>query len=84
MNKTAFIKELEKATGCTSEECAVVNEIMESHFVLSSKKKNEVIIDIMNRLSFSEEKAAEAYEKAMQLIMGTAKDKLKHPFRSQD
>lgn len=84
MNKTEFIKELEKLTGCTSEECAVVNEIMESHFVLSSKKKNEIVEDIMNRLSFSDEKASDVYEKAMQLIKNTAKDKLKHPFRSQD
>ena len=84
MNKTEFIKELEKLTSCTSEECAVVNEIMESHFVFSSKKKNEIVTDIMNRLSFSEEKSSDVYEKAMQLIKDTAKDKLKHPFRSQD
>lgn len=84
MNKTEFIKELAKLTSCTSEECIVINEVMESHFVFSSKNKDEIVADIMNRLSFSSEKASDVYEKAMQLIKGTAKDKLKHPFRSQD
>lgn len=84
MNKTEFICELSKATTCTQEECAIINDVLESHFILSKKKKAEIIADLMNRLDCDENKADEIYNASMQIITGNVKDKLKHPFRSQD
>lgn len=84
MNKTEFINELSKATNCTQEECVIINDVLESHFFISKKNKDKIITDIMNRLSFDENKADEIYNASMQIISGNVKDKLKHPFRSQD
>lgn len=84
MNKTEFINELSKATNYTQEECVIINEVLESHFFISKKNKDKIIADLMNRLSFDENKADEVYNASMQIITGNVKDKLKHPFRSQD
>lgn len=84
MNKTEFINELSKKTGCTTEECVIINEVLESKFIISKKNKNKIVEGIMNRLSFDEAKADEIYNTSMQIITSNVKDKLKHPFRSQD
>lgn len=84
MNKTEFINELSKVTNCTQEECVIINEVLESHFFISKKNKDKIIADLISRLSFDENKADEIYNASMQIITCNVKDKLKHPFRSQD
>lgn len=84
MNKTEFINELSKVTNCTQEECVIINDVLESHFFISKKNKDKIITDLMSRLSFDENKADKIYNASMQIISGNIKDKLKHPFRSQD
>lgn len=84
MNKTEFIAELSALTNCTIEEATVVNEILEAHFILSKKAKAPVIADISARLGFDEARAEAIYEQSMAIIKSEKKDKMKHPFRSQD
>ena len=84
MNKTEFINELSKITDCTQEECVIINDVLENHFFISKKNKGKIIADLISRLSFDENKAEEIYNASMQIITGNVKDKLKHPFRSQD
>lgn len=84
MNKTEFINELSKITGCTQEECVIINEVLESQFFISKKNKDKIIADLISRLSFDENKADEIYNASMQIITNNVKDKLKHPFLSQD
>lgn len=84
MNKTEFINELSKETGCTIEECVIINDVLESCFIVSKKSKTKIVDGIMSRLSFDEAKADEIYNTSMHIIASNVKDKLKHPFRSKD
>lgn len=38
MNKEKFIKELENATGLDNEKCIIINNILESNFILGKKE----------------------------------------------
>ncbi len=84
MNKNEFIKELEKVTGLDNNKCTIINNILESHFIIGRKNKEKIISDITSQLSVSNEEAENIYESAMSIIGNGIKDKLKHPFKSQD
>lgn len=84
MNKNEFIKELEKVTGLDNNKCTIINNILESHFIIGRKNKEKIISDIKSQLSVSNEETEKIYESAMSIIGNGIKDKLKHPFKSQD
>lgn len=84
MNKEKFIRELENITGLDNNKCTVINSILESHFLLGKNNKEKIINDIMLQLQMTNETAEKIYESAMSIIGIVIKDKLKHPFKSQD
>lgn len=84
MNKESFIKELERVTGLSTEKCIIINSILEDHFIVGKKNKEKMICDIMETLDMNDAEAEKIYESAMSIIGTGIKDKLKHPFRSQD
>lgn len=77
------MKELEKVTGLDTNQCTILNSILESHFLLGKNNKEKIINDVMLQLQMTREEAEEIYEKAMSVIGTGIKDKLKHPFKSQ-
>lgn len=84
MNEEKLIKELEKVTGLDSDKCIIINNILENHFIIGKNNKEKIINDIMIQLQITFEKAETIYESAMSIIGTGIKDKLKHPFKSQD
>lgn len=84
MNKEKFIKELEKVTGLDNGKCTIINNILESHFIIGKKNKEKMISDFMEQLAVTSEEAEKIYESAMSILGSGIKDKLKHPFKSQD
>lgn len=84
MNKEKFIKELEKVTGLDNEKCVIVNNILENHFFIGKKNKEKMILDMEEQLKITREEAEKIYESAMSILASGIKDKLKHPFKSQD
>lgn len=84
MNKERVIKELESATGLSSDKCAIINSILEDHFIIGKNNKEKIINDIMSKLEVSNEEAENVYETAMSIIGNGIKEKLKHPFKSKD
>lgn len=84
MNKEEFIKELENVTGLDNNKCTIINSILENHFIIGKNNKEKIINDIMLQLQMTNENAEEIYESAMSIIGTGIKDKLKHPFKSQD
>lgn len=84
MNKENFIEELSKATGLDHRDCVIVNDILESHFIVGKKNKEKMIFDITDKLHLSKERAENIYDSAMSIIGTGVKDKLKHPFKSRD
>lgn len=84
MNKENFIEELSKATGLDHRDCVIVNDILESHFIVGKKNKEKMIFDIAEKLHLSKERAENIYDSAMSIIGTGVIDKLKHPFKSRD
>lgn len=84
MNKEKFIKELEIVTGLDNGKCIIINNILENHFIAGKKNKEKLVSDISEQLAVPLEEAEKIYESAMSIIGSGIKDKLKHPFGSQD
>lgn len=84
MDKTTFIKNLAESAHLTTEQSTLVNNILEGHFIVGKNNKEKIISKLREQLNIADEEAEKIYESAMSLIGGGIKDKLKHPFGSQD
>lgn len=84
MNKTIFIKELSKQTGYDEEKCTLINNIIENYFILGRKNKEKIIKDLQIKANLNEDDSENAYDISIKIITGEIKNKLKHPFKSQD
>ena len=84
MNKSDFIKELSNQTGYTQEKCTLINSIVEDTFIIGKKNKEKMIEKFESSLNLDGTEANKLYETVMNIIGSEVKNKLKHPFRSQD
>lgn len=84
MNKEKFIKELENVTGLDNGKCIIINNILESNFIIGKKNKEKIVSDVMEKLEMTREEAEKIYESAMSILGSGIKDKLKHPFGAQE
>ena len=84
MNKSEFIKELSKQTGYDEEKCIVINSIVEDTFKIGKKNKDKMIEKFEEQISLDENEANKLYETVISIIGSELKNKLKHPFKSQD
>lgn len=84
MNKKRFIEELEYVTGLDHGKCTMINDILESHFIIGKKNKEKIVSDIMEQLGMPSDEAEKIYQSAMSVLGSGMKDRLKHPFSSQD
>lgn len=84
MNKNGFIKELSKKTGYDEEKCILINDVIESYFIFGKRNKEKIIQDLQAKASLSEDDSENVYDIAIKIITGEIKNKLKHPFKSQD
>lgn len=84
MNKEKFIQELEKVTDLDNAKCIIINNILESNFIIGKKNKEKMILELEEQLNIQKEEAEKIYESAMSILASGIKDKLKHPFKSQE
>ena len=84
MNKSEFIKELSKQTGYDEEKCIVINSIVEDTFIIGKKNKDKMIEKFEEQISLDENEANKLYETVISIIGSELKNKLKHPFKSQN
>lgn len=80
MNKTDFINELQSRISYTQEQCIIINDVLEDHYVFRKKNKSKIIADLTDKLSISEEQAEYVYEQAMEIIHSEIKKAKRHPF----
>lgn len=80
MNKTDFINELQSRINYTQEQCIIVNDVLEAHYVFRKKNKAKITEDLKEKLSISEEQAEYVYEQAMEIIHSQIKKVKRHPF----
>lgn len=83
MNKKGFIEKLKDQTRLNDQECIIINDILESHFIIGKKNRIRIIGDLKEKLDINEVKANNIYNICMNIIGSSVKDKLKHHFRSE-
>lgn len=69
MNKKDFINKLKELTNYSEENCILINEIIESHFIIGRNNKIKIMNDFIEKLKIPEEKADELYNICMQIIL---------------
>ena len=84
MNKKGFIEQLVKETGLPEEKCIIINDCIEEYFIVGKNNKEKKINLLMEKLDIDYDKADEIYNIASKLITTNIKEKIKHPFKSQD
>lgn len=84
MNKMGFIKELSKQTGYDEQKCILINDIIENYFIFGRKNKDKIIKELQVRATLNEDDAENIYDICVKIIAKEIKNKLKHPFKSQD
>ena len=84
MNKSEFVNELSKQTGYSLEKCNEINSIIEDIFIIGKKNKEKMMERFKTELNFKDDEANKLYEIVMNILGTEIKNKLKHPFKSQD
>lgn len=84
MNKTYFLKQLQEKTNLSKKDTIVVSDILDDYFVFGKKNKEKIVNAIKEKLDLTDERSDEIYNIAMSIISSNIKEKLKHPFKSQD
>lgn len=84
MNKEKFIQTLKEKLNVDIAQAKIINNIIESDNIFGKKNKDKIIKDFMEQLNIENKKANEIYETSMNIITNAIKDKIRHPFKSQD
>ena len=84
MNKKDFIEKLMKQTGYDEEKCSIVNDILESHFLIGKNQKEKIITDFIEKLSIDRKESNELYNNCVSILSSGLKEKIRHPFKSKD
>ena len=79
MDKSGFIEKLQQETEYTQEQCILINDVLESHFIFRKKNKPKVVADLVEKLAVEESEADRVYELCMGIIKTEKKSALKHP-----
>lgn len=82
MNKIGFIKSLQEKTNLSSDKCILVNDVLENHFLIGKNNKDRIKEEIKKQLKIGEQEAEELYITSMDILKDSLKEKLKHPFGS--
>ena len=80
VNKTQFINELKKETQLSTEECFIINEVLENNFIIGKKNKNKIITSLIEKLNINYKESEKIYNISMKIISKKIKEKLRHPF----
>lgn len=83
MNKANFVEKLNKETGYDKEKCMIVNEVIESHFIIGKNNKAKILNDFKDKLNIDKEEAENVYNKCISILGNTFKTKIRHPFKSK-
>lgn len=84
MNKEKFIQTLKETLNIDGAKANIVNNVIESNNIFGKKNKDKIINDFVEQLNIDKEKAENIYETAIKIIKNAIKNKIKHPFKSQD
>ena len=83
MKKVKFINVLNEKTGYDLDKCEIVNDIMESHLIIGKKGQEKIINDFESSLGITNEEAIDLYNTCVSIIGLSAKNRIRHPFKSR-
>lgn len=72
-NKKFVIEKLIEMTHMSENECIIINEILENHFIIGRKNKEKMKNDFISKLNVNEKEADEIYNICMEIIMKSMK-----------
>lgn len=84
MNRREFVQELSKETELAEDKCDIVSKILEEDFFLSKDNRKKIKRKISESLNLPDSKSKIIYEESIHIIKEEIKNKLKHPFQSND
>lgn len=84
MNKKEFIKVLNENAGFKEEYCITIVNILENNIFIGKNNKEKILNRLEDELNIKKEDANIIYNTSMEIIKDGLKDKIKHPFKSQD
>lgn len=84
MNKKGFVERLQQELVFPEEKCREINDILENNFLIGKSNKDRITKELINRLELTKEEAERVYNKSIEIITNELKEKMKHPFKSQD
>ena len=80
MNDKEFKKVLKEKLNLDDGKIAIIDNVLNNHFILGKNNKIKIIDDLMSQLNIDEAKANEIYDIVMNCIGTGLKNRLKHPF----
>ena len=83
-NKKKFLKILKEKLNCSEEECNIINEVLENHFIIGKTNQEKIEKELVEKLGISEEKADDIYNAAMETIGSEILIRITHPFQDMD
>lgn len=84
MNKHGFVEEISKKTNRDIKDSIIIADCFDNHFIIGKKNKEKTVLDIQEKLEVNYEEADEIYNIVSKIIATAIKDKLRHPFRSNN
>ena len=83
MKRELFIDKLVNETGYSREKCKMINDVVESRFMIGKNNKEKAINYFSNYLDVDLEEACDIYDKCIKILGNEFKNKIKHPFKSK-
>lgn len=62
-------EKLMQATGRSAQECEIINEILNSRFLIGHNQKDKFVADFMEKLNLSHDEADELYNQCAEVIV---------------
>lgn len=84
MNKKEVAKLLSEKLEITIDDALKINEILENNLIFGRKGKEKILTELQNKLNITPDKANDIYNQASKIISKEIKNKIKHPFKSND
>ena len=79
MNKEKFIEELMSITSYNKNECEIINDVLENHFIIGKNNKCKILKELMIKLSLEEKEAENIYETSIDILLKGIKNRIKNP-----
>lgn len=68
-NKKNYVSKLMEETNKTEQECIIINDILENHFIIGKNNKEKIKEDFINKLNIDESEADKLYNICAELIV---------------